>query len=185
MRPSEEAFMKRYGVALVAAAALVTIQNAFAQQGAKTLSADLAAQMVQAAVAKCRAEGSKITVKVVDASNVEKAFLHDEGAGAVTIEFAQAKINTVLLTGRQSGAKPDAMPELIKGASPKQQIFGGMSAIDPASGKLIHAIDAGGAVPIMSGTDLIGVIGVSGATSPMTDRACATAGIQKVADKLK
>jgi uncharacterized protein GlcG (DUF336 family) len=103
----------------------------------------------------------------------------------VTIEFAQAKINTVLLTGRQSGANADAMPQIIKGANPKQQVFGGMSAIDPATGRLIHAIDAGGAVPIKIGDDLIGVIGVSGASSPLTDRACANAGIAKVSDKLK
>src|SRR5215831_14466527 len=131
--------MRLYGVALVAAVAMAMTPNAFAQQGAKTLSSDMAAMMIQAAVAKCRAEGSKNTVKVVDASNVEKAFLHDEGASAVTIEFAQAKINTVLLTGRQSGANADAMPNIIKGANPKQTIFGGMSAIDNATGKLVHA----------------------------------------------
>jgi uncharacterized protein GlcG (DUF336 family) len=141
--------------------------------------------MVQEAVAKCRTEKSRITAKVVDASNVEKAFLRDEGAGAVTVEFAQAKINVVLMTGRASGANPDGMPQILKGASPKQQIFGGMAAVDSASGKLIHGIDAGGAVPIKVGNDLVGVIGVSGATSPATDRLCAQAGVAKVADRLK
>ena len=176
--------MKVSWAALLAAIVVVTGPNAFAQQSAKTISADLAMAMVQEAVAKCRTEGSKITAKVVDASNLEKAFLRDEGAGAVTVEFAQAKINTVLLTGRGSGANPDGMPQIIKGVSPKQQIFGGMSAID-ASGKLIHAIDAGGAVPIRIGNELVGVIGVSGASSPATDIVCANAGLAKVADKLK
>ena len=176
--------MRSYAAALVAGAVIVTGSNAFAQQAAKALSADVAAIMVQEAVASCRAKGSKITAKVVDASNVEKAFLRDEGAGAVTVEFAQAKINTVLLLGRMSGANPDAMPNIIKGSNPKMSIFGGMSAID-ASGRLMHAIDAGGAVPIMMGNELVGAIGVSGATSPMTDRECANAGIAKVADKLK
>ena len=175
--------MKVYGAALAAAMTFAMNADAFAQS-AKTIPTDLAAIMVQEAVAKCRAEGSKITAKVVDASNVEKAFLRDEGAGAVTVEFAQAKINTVLLLGRMSGANPDAMPNVIKGANPKTSIFGGMSAID-ASGRLMHAIDAGGAVPIMIGAELAGVIGVSGATSPLADRACAAAGIAKVADRLK
>ncbi len=176
--------MKVCRVALVAAVAIVMSPNAFAQQGTKTLPTDVAALIVQEAVAKCRADGSKITAKVVDASNVEKAFLRDEGAGTVTVEFAQAKINTVLLTGRASGANPDGMPHLIKGASPKQQVYGGMAGID-ASGKLMHGIDAGGGVPIMIGNELVGAVGVSGATSPLADIACAKAGVAKAADKLK
>lgn len=177
--------MKVCYAALVAAIVVVMGPSAFAQQSAKAISADLAAIMVQEAVAKCRTENSRITAKVVDASNVEKAFLRDEGASTVTVEFAQAKINTVLLTGRASGANPDGMPQIIKGASPKQQVFGGMAAIDSASGKLIHGIDAGGAVPIKIGSELVGVIGVSGATSPATDILCASAAISKIADKLK
>ena len=170
--------------AIASAIAVVLSPGVFAQQASKTIPSDLALIMAQEAVASCRAQGSKITVKVVDAANVQKAFLRDEGAGAVTVEFAQAKINTVLLLGRMSGANPDAMPNVIKGVNPKMSIFGGMSAID-GSGKLMHAIDAGGAVPITIGNDLVGVIGVSGASSPMTDRACANAGIAKVADRLK
>src|ERR1700730_6727334 len=86
---------------LVAAIAAVFGSHAFAQQ--KTLPADVAAMMVQEAVQKCRADGLKVSAKVVDASNVEKACLRDDGALALTVDFAQTKINTVLLTGRASG----------------------------------------------------------------------------------
>ena len=100
--------MKVCRAALVAAIAVVTGSNAFAQQPAKTIPADLAAVMVQEAVLKCRGDGIKITAKVVDASNLEKALLRDDGASPITVEFVQLKINTVLLTGRASGANPGA-----------------------------------------------------------------------------
>jgi uncharacterized protein GlcG (DUF336 family) len=42
-----------------------------------------------------------------------------------------------------------------------------------------------GGVPIKAGTETIGAIGVSGAPGGDKDEACANAGIEKVADKLK
>jgi uncharacterized protein GlcG (DUF336 family) len=90
----------------------------------------------------------------------------------------------VLLTGRPSGSNPDGAPTIIKGASPKQTAFGAVLGTD-ATGKLIAGLDAGGAIPIMAGNTLIGVIGVGGAPSPAKDLACASAGLAKVADKLK
>jgi uncharacterized protein GlcG (DUF336 family) len=46
-------------------------------------------------------------------------------------------------------------------------------------------IALGGGVPIKAGNEVIGAIGVSGAPGGEKDEACANAGIQKVADKLK
>ena len=46
-------------------------------------------------------------------------------------------------------------------------------------------IALGGGVPIKAGNEVIGAIGVSGAPGGDKDEACANAGIQKVADKLK
>lgn len=172
--------------ALVAALVAVTAPLAFAQQATqKTISADLAAAMVQEAVMKCRADGIKVTAKVVDAANIEKAFLRDDGAGAVTVEFVQAKLNTVILTGRASGTSPGGAPAMIKGASPKVPVFGAVMGLDTAAGKVIAGVEAGGAIPIMIGSELVGAIGVSGAPSADKDIACANAGLAKVADKLK
>jgi uncharacterized protein GlcG (DUF336 family) len=42
-----------------------------------------------------------------------------------------------------------------------------------------------GGLPIKAGTETIGAIGVSGAPGGDKDEACATAGLAKVADKLK
>lgn len=176
--------MKVRRVAVTAAIAAVMGPYAFAQQ--KTIPADLALIMVQEAVQRCRADGIKITAKVVDASNLEKAFLRDDGASAVTVEFVQAKINTVLLTGRASGANlPGGAPQAIQGASPKQPVFAGVIGLDTAAGKITGGVEAGGAIPIKVGNDMIGAIGVSGAPSADKDAACASAGLAKVADKLK
>ena len=177
--------MKICCAVIVAAIALVAGPNVSAQQSAKTISADLAAIMVQEAVLKCRADGVRITAKVVDASNLEKALLSDDGAAALTVEFAQAKINTVILTGRPSGAGPGGAPEVIEGASPGMSVFGGMIGIDAATGALIAGVDAGGAVPIKIGNEMVGVIAVSGASSPAKDIECANAALAKVADELK
>ena len=173
------------GFLLATVLAVVMVPNAFAQQpAAPSVSADLALAMVQEAVMKCRADGFKVAAKVVDAANVERAALRDDGAMSIHLQFAQSKINSVLLTGRPSGSNPNGAPTMIKGAAPKQTAFGAVLGTD-ASGQLMAGIDAGGAIPIMAGGAMIGVIGVGGAPSPTNDIACASAGLAKVADKLK
>lgn len=168
--------------ALAAAISAVTVPSAFAQQ--KTLSADLAAIIAQEAVRACRADGVKVSVKVVDAANVEKAFLRDDGAGLITVEFAQMKINAVILTGRPSGSLPNT-PQTLPGTTAQRPILPGMLGLEAAAGKVLVAADVGGAIPIKIGNELIGAIGVSGAPSADKDIACANAGLAKVADKLK
>jgi len=43
----------------------------------------------------------------------------------------------------------------------------------------------GGGVPIKSGSDTIGAIGVSGSPTGEKDEACGQAGIDRIADRLK
>ena len=177
--------MKVRRAALAAAVAAVMGSHAFAQQSKqKTIPADLAATMVQEAVLKCRADGLKVTAKVVDASNVEQAFLRDDGASLVTIEVAQMKINSVLLTGRPSGSAPASAPSPPAAGNPPRPILGAIMAFE-AGGKITVGFDFAGAIPIKVGNELVGVIGVSGAPSADKDAACANAGLAKVADKLK
>ncbi len=170
-----------FSAALVLAAA-----TAFAQQPAPAspqLPLDVAEMIAHEAVAKCRADGLKVSVLVVDAANVAKVELRDEGTSQTNLDFAQAKINSVLLTGFPSGLAPGGAPVMVKGATPQKSAYGGMIGV--LGGKLVAGIDAGGAVPIMVGGALAGVVSVSGAPSPAKDRACAEAGIAKVADRLK
>jgi uncharacterized protein GlcG (DUF336 family) len=48
-----------------------------------------------------------------------------------------------------------------------------------------NVVAVGGAVPIKSGTEVIGAVGVSGAPGGEKDEVCANAGIAKVADSLR
>jgi len=154
-------------IALVAAAAAA---GTFAQglPVQKVLTLELAQTIAQEALAKCRADGYKVSVTVVDGANNLKAFLRDDGSNMVTIEVGRMKANAVMLYGRPSG--PPA--NLAKGAP------------NPPT-PVPNIIYAQGGLPIKVGNDLIGAVSVSGAPGGEKDTACAQAALDKVADKLK
>src|SRR5437773_8097048 len=85
--------------------------SAFAQlPTSKVLTMDVAQTIAQAAVAKCRADGYKVTVLVVDSLNAPKAMLRDDGATASTTEVAKMKATTVMLYNRPSGPPANLAP---------------------------------------------------------------------------
>jgi len=97
-----------------------------------------------------------------------KAFLRDDGSNNVTVEVGRMKTNYVMAYGRASG--PPA--NLAKGA--------------PVPAPIIpNVVFALGGIPIKVGDQLIGAVSVSGAPGGERDAACASAGLPKVADKLK
>jgi uncharacterized protein GlcG (DUF336 family) len=151
----------------VVAAAFST--GAFAQLPTqKVLTIDVAATIAQESMAKCRADGYKVTVTVVDGANILKAFLRDDGAGMATVEVGRMKANSVMAFGRPSGPPPNLPP--------------GTPAPAPV---LPGTINAMGGVPIKVGDQVIGAVSVSGAPGGDKDAACANAALAKVADKLK
>jgi uncharacterized protein GlcG (DUF336 family) len=157
-------------LALMAASAALSV-GAFAQDGLPTqkmLTIDVAQTIAQEAMAKCRADGFKVTVTVVDGANILKAFLRDDGAGMATVEVGRMKANSVMAFGRPSGPPPNLPP--------------GTPAPPPV---LPGTINAMGGVPIKVGNQLIGAVSVSGAPGGDKDAACANAALAKVADKLK
>ena len=144
---------------------------AFAQDGLPTqkmLTIDVAHTIAQEAMAKCRADGYKVTVTVVDGANVMKAFLRDDGASMATVEVGRMKANSVMAFGRPSGPPANLPP--------------GTPAPPPV---LPGTINAMGGVPIKVGDQLVGAVSVSGAPGGEKDAACANAALTKVADKLK
>jgi uncharacterized protein GlcG (DUF336 family) len=144
---------------------------AFAQDSLPTqkmLTIDVAQTIAQGAMAKCRADGYKVTVTVVDSANILKAFLRDDGAPMATVEVGRMKTNSVMAFGRPSG--------------PPTNLPAGTPAPPPV---LPGTINAMGGVPIKVGDQLIGAVSVSGAPGGDKDAACATAALAKVADKLK
>jgi uncharacterized protein GlcG (DUF336 family) len=134
----------------------------------KVLTIDVAQAIAQEAMLRCRADGYKVSVRVVDGANNLKAFLRDDGASMATLEVAQMKANTVVAFGRASG--PPA--NLPAGAPVPPPILPG-------------TVNAMGGVPIKVGDQLVGAVAVSGAPGGDKDAACANAGLAKVADRLK
>lgn len=156
--------MRITGFALLALAGLASAQL----PTSRVLTMDAAQSIAQGAMAKCRADGYKVTVLVVDALNAPKALLRDDGASGSTTEVAKMKATATMLYNRPSGP---AQPPPPGQAAPPATIPG--------------TINAQGGVPIKFGDVTIGAVAVSGAPGGDKDAACANAGIATVADKLR
>jgi uncharacterized protein GlcG (DUF336 family) len=128
----------------------------------------MAQTMAQEAMATCRANGYKVTVLVVDALNMPKALLRDDGAAAATTEVAKMKATSTMLYNRPSGPAQPLPPGAV---APPATVPG--------------TVNLQGALPIKVGDMTIGAIAVSGAPGGDKDAACGTAALAKVADKLK
>ena len=161
--------MKLTKSAFLAPATAALSMSAFAQLPAsRVLTLDVAQTIAQEAMAKCRADGYKVTVLVVDGLNAPKAMLRDDGASASTTEAAKMKATSTMLYNRPSG--------------PAQQPAPGTTA-PPAT--IPGTINSQGGVPIKFGEVTIGAVAVSGAPGGDKDAACANAALAKVADRLK
>jgi uncharacterized protein GlcG (DUF336 family) len=161
--------MKLTRFTLLAGIAAALSASAFAQlPQSRVLTMDVAHTIAQEAMAKCRADGYKVTVLVVDALNAPKAMLRDDGATASTTEVAKMKATATMLYNRPSGP---AQPPPPGQAAPPATIPG--------------TINAQGGVLIKFGDVTIGAVAVSGAPGGDKDAACASAGIAKVANMLK
>ena len=158
----------QFAVLAVMAAALSGNASAQGLPTQKVLTADVAQTIAQEAVAACRANGYKVSVRVVDSGNVLKAFLRDDGAALATVTLSEMKANSAMAFGRPSGPPANLPP--------------GTPAPPPVLPGTINAL---GGVPIKVGDQLIGAVAVAGAPGGDKDAACANAAIAKVADKLK
>jgi len=122
------------------------------------------------AVAECNKLGYHITVQVTDAAGEIVVLLSGDGAGMRSLRLMKPKpvsvyMHKVASSNARELAKTDPqLAELIKGDS---------------------AIAYGGALPMLVGDDLIGVITVSGTPTGTTDEACAQAGLNMIAAQLK
>ena len=155
--------------AVLTAATVALTTGALAQlPPSKVLTVDVAQTIAQEAVAKCRADGYKVTALVVDGLNAPKAMLRDDGATASTTEVARMKATAVMLYNPPSG--------------PRANLPAGAPVPPP---NIPGTINAQGGVPIKVGEATIGAVAVSGAPGGDKDAACANAALAKVADKLR
>lgn len=162
--------MKSIRVVAIFVATLGLSTSAFCQglPSTKLLTFDAAKAIAQEAMAKCQADGYKVTVMVVDPMNVPIVLLRDEGAAPSSMEFAKMKATTALLFRKPSGPAQPLPP----GTPPPPAQFPGTH-------------NAPGGVPIKAGEYTIGAVGVAGAPGGEKDAVCANAGIAKIAELLK
>ena len=132
----------------------------------RTVTAALAAKMIEAAAAKATSLGVPQVIAILDESGLLKAFCRMDGAPLISIEVAQNKAYTALLGAPSQDffnrIKDD--PALLAGAPhiPRIAVFGG-------------------GLPIKIDGVVVGGIGVSGA-SVEQDIACAQAGLDAIAN---
>ena len=136
----------------------------------KALSLDLAQGIAEAALAKCRADGNHVSVTVIDRDGLTKAVLRDDGTGPAHAHHQPPQ-------GLHVSYLQAAFGRLGQTRSERSAIAG----LKDTAG----TIALGGGVPIKIGNEVIGAIGVSGSPGAGKDEACANAGIEKFADKLK
>lgn len=161
---------------LMAAALVIASSTQAAAQGLvaqKALSLEMAQAIVQGTVERCRADGFSVSVTVVDASGLLKAFVRDDGInGPHTIDLSRRKAYTALTFASRWATSLEAAKAW--GSS----LGSPMPNVEGTTG-------LGGGVPIKVGDVPIGAVGVSGAVGGDKDEICAKAGIAKVAHLLK
>ena len=155
------------------AAALIAIIAASAtqaQQGLvseRSISANAAMELATVALERCRADGYKVTITVLNRHARTAVVLSDDGVNPHTIENSLRKAYTAFTTRGASG-------EMAKRPQPGLSGFMLLDKITPIEGGL----------PIFAGKELVGSVGISGAPGGDKDAACAQAGINKIAGAL-
>jgi uncharacterized protein GlcG (DUF336 family) len=162
--------------ALAATAALVAVTGVDARaadplptESHKVLTAALALEAAEAAVAACKAQGYNVTVTIVDRTGATKLVLVGDGARPLTLEVTRRKAYT------------SAMQRVSTGDFTKRVSTPG--AFNP--GMFDSQLTTGlGGLPIKVGEDTIGGISAAGAPGGDKDEACANAGLDKIKDRL-
>jgi uncharacterized protein GlcG (DUF336 family) len=175
MRKPMNRFMNRFH-ALAAAASLAACAdtNAWAAdplptETHKVLTAELAVEAAQAAIAACKAQGYNVTVTVADRLGAPKVVIVRDGPPGVGRESTRRKAYT-------------AAVQRVSTADFTKRISN-PGAFNPSVYDSDLATGAGG-VPIKVGEDTVGGIAAAGAPGGDKDEACAAAGVAKISDRL-
>jgi uncharacterized protein GlcG (DUF336 family) len=134
----------------------------------RSLSLNTAMELASTSLERCRADGYKVTVTVLNRHARTSVVLSEDGVNPHTVENSMRKAYTAFTT-RNSTA------EMAKRPQPALAGFMLLENITPIEGGL----------PIFAANkELVGSIGISGAPGGEKDAACAQAGIDKIAGKL-
>jgi uncharacterized protein GlcG (DUF336 family) len=167
--------MQHITTTLALALAALCITSASAQTPAasglvteRSISLNTALELATTSLERCRADGFKVTVTVINRSTRASVVLSEDGVNPHTVENSMRKAYTAFTT-RNSTA------EMAKRAQPGLSGFMLLDRITPIEGGL----------PIFAANkELVGAIGISGAPGGDKDAACAQAGLDKIAAKL-
>jgi uncharacterized protein GlcG (DUF336 family) len=133
----------------------------------KGLSLNAAMDLATASLERCRADGYKVTITVLNRHARPAVVLSDDGANPHTTENSLRKAYTAFTT---------KAPSVELGKRPQPNLMGFLQ-LDK-----ITTIEGG--LPVFAGKDLVGAIGISGAPGGDKDTACAQVGVDKIAKAL-
>jgi len=166
----EEMMSKSLFRVTLAATACVFAASAQAQpKTEKALTYKMITAVATGAVDACQAMGYQVSVTVVGRNGEIVAQIKGDGAAPHTMENSRRKAYTALTFGSPSStfAKQIADPK-NDGARQRATLPG--------------IIGIGGGIPIMSGKEVLGAVGISG--SPGKDDDCSQAGIDRIKGQL-
>jgi uncharacterized protein GlcG (DUF336 family) len=131
-----------------------------------TLPLQIATRAAVAALAKCRDQGHRVSVAVVDRGGVLKVLTRADGAGPHTVDSSRRKAYTAASLRRST----QELAELVA-SRPEIQGLRDMNA---------SILILGGGLPIRMDGEVVGGIGVGGAPGAKLDEACASAGLAAI-----
>ena len=126
----------------------------------------LASKAAAAAQEKCKQDGYRVTVAVVDRAGVLKVLLRGDGAGPHTTDSSFKKAYTAASLRRPTSE----FAEMVA----KAPLLQGLRDIND------KILILGGGLPIEIGGEMVGGIGVGGAPGGHLDDACAQAGLDSI-----
>lgn len=154
------------GLAIILAASLAQAQTPSpAVRTEKNMSLALATQIAAEAVAACAANGYNVAATVVDRAGIVRAVQRADNAGPHTLSSSERKAWT-------SASAKSATQAMMEG-----------SQKNAAGANLVYLpgfLLLGGGVPVKSGNEVIGAVGVGGAPGGQLDEQCANAALDKV-----
>jgi uncharacterized protein GlcG (DUF336 family) len=134
----------------------------------KTISMELARDIASESINACRKNGYQVSAVVVDRNGLVQVALRDDLASRFTLQIAEEKANSVILSGINSGkfrqSRADIRPEL---------------------NHMDDLIIMQGALPVEIAGSRIGAIGVSGAPGGDKDEFCAQQALDKLTTRLE
>jgi len=127
------------------------------------ITGEAAVRILDAALARARSAGQPVVVAVVDGSGLLVGFAAEQGAPRISHAVARDKAFTAAMTGMSSQQWKLFMDEMP--ANEREIVL-----------RAEGYIGTDGGFPILEGEQVIGGVGVSGATGDL-DALCARAGI--------